>query len=243
MLVKKQKRHRKLAAAAMDGEDLKFVHTTTAHVEHQGQGFTLVSRSVMGVLLLVLGVLLRNGLSKHRWRVYVDGQRTLQDAILSFFSWHRAVSLILDWYHLKKKCMGMLSMACNGKERRNQHVRGVMRLLWYGLVDEAIAYLHSIPASDIKDAPSLNKLIGYIERNRDWIPCYAIRRELGLCNSSNPAERTNNLVASQRQKKNGMSWSIEGSQALSGLATLTLNHLEDRWLNDHEIPLNFALAP
>ncbi len=81
-------------------------------------------------------------------------------------------------------------------------------------------YVRAIPEEDIKSRASLERLVGYFERNRSWIPCYVLRRELGLPNSSNPVERMNNLVTSNRQKKNGMSWSQTGSLAFTVLTVV-----------------------
>jgi hypothetical protein len=243
--IKKQKPHRKPTAESieMDQDDeLKRVHTTVARIEHQGKGFTLVGPNLFTILRFILAFLLRNGLSQHRLRFYVDGQRTLQDGILAFFSWHRSVSLILDWFHLVKKFKELLSMAMKGKVFRNEQVTAVLRLLWYGLVDDAIAHLRSINPEEIKAPDQIEALVGYLERNRSWIPNYAMRRRLKLRNSSNPAERTNNLIASQRQKKNGMSWSPDGSQALSALACVVLNNRVKEWLTECQFSMTFNNA-
>ena len=80
--IKKQKPHRKLTTASIDmdsDDELKRVHTTVARIEHQGKGFTLVGPNLFTILRYILAFLLRNGLSQHRLRFYVDGQRTLQD--------------------------------------------------------------------------------------------------------------------------------------------------------------------
>ena len=243
--VKKQKPHRKLVvptAEQQPDEELKRVHTSVARIEHEGKGFTLVGPGLFTLLRFVLAFLLRNGLKGNRLRFYVDGQRTLQDTILTFFGWHPAVSLILDWYHVVKKFKELLSMAMRGRELRNAQAKTLLRMLWYGMVDEAITHLRSIESSQIKDQKQIEILIGYLERNRSWIPNYALRRRLDLGNSSNPAERTCNLVASQRQKKNGMSWSTAGSQALSALACVVLNDRTRKWLTEAKFPLVFNQA-
>ena len=243
--IKKQKPHRKPTSAAIveDSDDeLKRVHTTVARIEHQGKGFTLVGPNLLTIFRFILAFLLRNGLSQHRLRFYVDGQRTLQDGILTFFCWHPSVSLILDWFHLVKKFKELLSMAMKGKVYRNEQARALLRLLWYGLIDEAIAHLRSINSDEIKDPKQIEALVGYLERNRSWIPNYAMRRRLKLCNSSNPAERTANLLASHRQKKNGMSWSVDGSQALSALACVVLNNRTKEWLTESQFSLTFNTA-
>ena len=243
--IKKQKPHRRLVvppAEQQPDEELKRVHTSVARIEHDGKGFTLVGPSIFTLLRFVLAFLLSNGLTGNRLRFYVDGQRTLQDTILTFFSWHPCVSLILDWFHVVKKIKELLSMAMRGRELRNAHAKVLLRMLWYGLIDEAINHLRSIDSSQIKDQKQIELLIGYFERNRLWIPKYALRRRLELGNSSNPAERTCNLLASQRQKKNGMSWSTGGSQALSALACVVLNNQTRKWLTEAKFTLTFSQA-
>ncbi len=68
--------------------------------------------------------------------------------------------------------------------------------LWYGLTDKAIDLLLEIPEQNIKNPKALEKLLAYLERNRPYIPCYAARKELGLCNSSAIGEKTNDLIVS-----------------------------------------------
>ena len=58
---------------------------------------------------------------------------------------------------------------------------------------------------------AFDKLIAYLKRNKPYIPCYSVMKELGLCNSSAIGEKMNDLVVSERQKHNGMSWSKSGS--------------------------------
>ena len=129
-----------------------------------------------------------------------------------------------------------------GLDCQNPNAKVLLRMLWYGLVDEAINHLRSIDSSQIKDQKQIELLIGYFERNRLWIPKYALRRRLDRSNSSNPAERTCNLLASQRQKKNGMSWSTGGSQALSALACVVLNNRTRTWLTEAKFTLTFNQA-
>ena len=215
------------------------VYNTVARIEHASRGFTLIGRSLLVVLRCVLAFLLRNDLLGRRWLFFSDGQRSLQNTLVAFFAWHRCMSLILDWFHLVKKCREELSLALKGREIRNRHLKQSVRLLWYGLVAEAVEYVRSIPPGDIKSRSSLDRLIGYFERNRRWIPCYALRRSLGLPNSSNPVERTNNLVTSNRQKKNGMSWSEAGSHALTALSAVVLNGQTTAWIRKRRIPFAF----
>ncbi len=49
-----------------------------------------------------------------------------------------------------KKCKELLSMALQGKDIRNAVLEKLRPLLWHGLVDQAIHYLHDLPATQIK---------------------------------------------------------------------------------------------
>jgi hypothetical protein len=216
------------------------VHTTVAQIERPGQRFTLTGTSVAQVLRFVLAFLLTNALIVQRLRFFTDGQRSLQGAILTFFRWHPAVSLILDWFHLVKKFKEELSLACRGREIRNRHLRVLLGLLWFGLLDRAQEYLGSIAAAELKNPAAIERLIGYLERNRSEIPCYALRRQLGLPNSSNPVERANNLVTSNRQKHHGMSWSKQGSHALTALSAVVLNGATQAWVRNRVVPFKFV---
>ena len=145
----------------------------------------------------------------------------------------------LDWFHLVKKFKEDLSLACQGREIRNRHLKQLLTLLWFGLIDKAKAYLAAIPATDIKNREAINRLQGYLERSRKWIPCYAMRSKLKLCNSSNPVERYNNLVTARRQKHQGMSWSENGSYALTALNAVTINNATKQWTEDRVIPFTW----
>ena len=139
-----------------------------------------------------------------------------------------------------KKFKEELSLACRGRMIRNQHLRPLLRLLWYGLVEEARRYLEAIPTDDLKDAAPIIRLQGYLERNEGSIPCYALRSQLGLRNASSPVESANNEVTARRQKRNGMSWSKPGSHALTALSVLVCNRCHERWVREHTIPLAFV---
>jgi hypothetical protein len=82
----------------------------------------------------------------------------------------------------------------------------------------------------IKNKKEREHLIGYIDRNRDCIPCYALRKKLGLRVSSNPIEKANDLVVSNRQKHNGMSWSADGSTSLATLTSVRRNSDHMNWI-------------
>jgi ribosome-interacting GTPase 1 len=109
--------------------------------------------------------------------------------------------------------------------------------LWFGLVDKATVYLTEMPATDVKDSAAIDRLIDYLERNRKWILCYAMRSKLKLPNSSNPVERCNNLVTARHQKHHGMSWSKNGSYALTALNAVIINNATVQWVEHRTLPL------
>ncbi len=69
----------------------------------------------------------------------------------------------------------------------------------------------------------------YLDRNYSYISCYALRKELGLRNSSNPVEKANDTTVAQRQKHNGMSWSKGGSSAMTHIRAVYLNGEGEDW--------------
>jgi hypothetical protein len=210
----------------------KYVHTTVIHVEHSGRSYLLTGHGMTHVLSLLIAFLLNNTLLHYRLQFFTDGYTILHDAIRRCFSWYPRLRLILDWYHLEEKCKRQLSLGMTGRKIRNDALSELLPLLWYGLVDQAIAYVNALPSSQIKNAEALSRLIGYFERNRAHIPCYAVRKELGLRNSSQIGERMNGLLVSERQKHHGMSWSMSGSVGLASLTALARNKEHALWFDE-----------
>jgi len=227
-------------SAAKGAPEHKYVHNTIAHVEHSGLSYVLNGSSVVQVLRLVIAFLLDNKLIGLGLIFFVDGQKTLHAALLKSFSYFRWVQLILDWFHLEEKCGQQLSLALAGKEKRNQALAEILKLLWLGLVAQAITYLRQLDPSWIKNQEALEQMIKYLERNQGYIPAYAVRKELGLRNSSNRGEKCNDLLVSERQKHNGMSWSKSGSVALASLTAVVQNQEDQRWFKTGKIAFKLA---
>jgi hypothetical protein len=236
--VKRQKATRQ--GVAEPAKKHKYVHNTIAHIAHAGASYIISGQGVGPVLRLVLAFLLHNDLLQYNLIFFVDGQRTLYTAILGAFTWFGPVQVILDWYHLEKRCKQQLSSALQGRIIRNTVLEQLRPCLWYGCVDQAIAVLQDLDATTIKDQKALDTLIGYLERNRPYIPCYAVRKHLGLRNSSNRGEKANDLVVSNRQKHNGMSWSRSGSTALAAVTTVVRNQEYQQWFQTRTLAFRLA---
>lgn len=227
-------------------EKNEFVKNTVAHLQsHEHATYILNAASVEKIMILVLAFLLNNGLLNRAGQLifFIDGAADLRSAIQSLFFNLLPFKIVLDWYHLQEKCKKRLSQAMKGKQLRNKVLEHITPLLWHGKIDMAISYLQGLNKEDIKNQEEIKRLIGYFERNRSFIPCYALRQKLGLRVSSNRGEKANDLVVSSRQKHNGMSWSTSGSTSLASVTSLHLNNEQSHWLLNHEITFQFKNSP
>jgi hypothetical protein len=195
------------------------------------------------MMTIVLAFLLSNGLlSKSGSLVFfTDGARDLRSAIQSIFHFI-SFKIILDWFHLEKKWKDLLRMAIKGKEVKNQTLAEVLAWLWLGKVERAIKVLSDLKEETIKNATQRDNLITYLSRNQDAIACYALRKKLGLRVSSNPVEKANDVLVSNRQKHNGMSWSSDGSTSLATLTALRRNCEDGNWLLHYDLRFQFDAA-
>ena len=238
--VKRQSEHRP-APVANDATQRKYAYQTVVHVENQVGCYRFNAVGLRLTLSILLAFLLHNNLLQGNVVFFADGQRSLHTALLNTFTWVSSLQLILDWYHLQDKCKKQLSLACKGRRYRNTHLVHVCALLWHGLVDEALIYLDFIDPTHLKDDTALEPLKGYLQRNKPHIPCYCVRKQLGLRNSSNLGEKANDMLVSSRQKHNGMSWSKTGSAALAAITALVFNQEYSQWFRTGT--LNFKLVP
>lgn len=237
--VKRQKGDREQCAST-EKQKKKYVHNTVAHVETSGLKYVLNGYGIKSVLCYLLAFILHNGLQGYRFQFFTDGHTILNESILQFFCWYKNIGIIPDWYHLEKKCKETLSLAMKGRILRNKLLDELMPLLWYGLTDKAKSLLAGVEETSVKNREQLEKLIAYLERNKPYIPCYEIRKELGLRNSSAIGEKMNDLLVSNRQKHNGMSWSKNGSVALATITALKRNKEHKRWFEKRKIEFKLA---
>ena len=224
--VKRQKDKREENAA----RDTKFVENTVAHIQYGDSVTLLTAVGMLELFKIVLAFLLSNGLLGHRLVFFSDGAKDIKGNIESVFAFHPH-TLILDWFHLKKKCKELLSMAIQGKNARNKCAEKLLRYLWVGDVQGAKDHLANLPGKAVKNPHWQEELIAYLERKKDNITCYAVRAKLGLRNSSNPVEKANDLLVAERQKHNGMSWTPHGSGALAAIQMVFKNDQAYQWFS------------
>ena len=143
-------------------------------------------------------------------------------------------AMILDWHHLKQKCLDLSSRICRGKTAKAQLLQRLCRRLWHGDVPAAIAVLEA-HRHEAKNEEKLDELIGYLQARAAWMVNYRQRRIERRSIGSGHAEKANDLIVARRQKNRGMQWSIETSDALAALRTLMLNGGWDRYWQEREV--------
>lgn len=216
-------KHQKESRAEGSRRDYRFVENTVAHIQYGDKTYVLTGIGMRNVFKSVLAFLLMNNLLSHELVFLTDGAQDIKSHIESVFQFH-PYTVILDWFHLKKRCQEWLSMSIRGKDRRNEVLEKLLRLLWVGDVPTATTFLSSLSAADLKNQKWRDSLIEYFEKKGSAITCYALRARLGLRNSSNPVEKANDFIVAQRQKHNGMAWSPYGSGSLADRHRLFLIH-------------------
>jgi len=186
--------------------------------------------------LLLMMVLLCAG--RQRLVVLVaDGARWIRNWFAALQTvWARS-TLILDWFHLRKRCAELGSMICAGRQAKAALLGPLYRELWQGEVDAAIARLEA-HREQARNRERLDELIQYLRERQPYIPNYRQRRRDRQYIGSGQAEKTNDLIVAKRQKGAGMHWSVDTSDALAALRTLMLNGGWDRdWRHRQVLPL------
>ena len=221
----------------------KNVENTVIHVQCREGEYTLTDTSMNRTFTLLMAFLFVNHLLEDRHLYFFsDGARNIKAKIEAYFDDLCPYSLMLDWYHLEKRMTELLSMALKGSRDIRHDIRYTLdQKLWAGNFDDAIAYLNSLDAKHVKNRQKLDDAIDYLKRKKPYAACYALRRELGYRNSSNPAEKANDIIVASRQKHNGMSWSYIGSGALASITALSRNGETMSWITDRSIA--FTLRP
>ncbi|MDR0548697.1 MAG: hypothetical protein LBI10_04695 [Deltaproteobacteria bacterium] len=231
--VKAQKPFRPMPNDQLRG---KWVNNTVAHIENKDGKYVFNGYGTDNVLRLVIAFMVINGIMlKQQLVFFSDGAKKIHEGIIKNFVFTK-YKIILDYYDLQKKIKELFIMAFKGKDIRNDQYNAIMKILWVGDVSGSIAFVENADPSIVKNKSYLTQLIGYLNRVRDYIPNYALRKEIGLRNSSGIVEKSNDQVVAKRQKHNGMSWSKEGSLGLATVTCASLNGELDEWTKKRVIP-------
>ncbi len=227
-------------------------------VEWETGSYIITDPDLLNAIKQLMAFVLDNSLNKRHFIFFTDGEDCIFKMIKSFFGeWY--YTIYLDYLHARNKIFDRLSSALAARREpdprrepelykigpkkgqvKSQAMISVSRLfarrassiLWAGNVDELIQYLQNIPEEYVQKQFELDKLIGYFRNKRPYITCYALRRRLGLRNSSCFVEGINNTLVSARQKDNGMSFRVLGSSVLASYTALFQNGEDSEWFKE-----------
>lgn len=163
-----------------------------------------------------------------------DGARWIRSFFTETLAALADKNMILDWHHLKQKCLELSSRICRGKTAKVRFLRRLYRRLWRGDVPGAVAVLEA-ERPETKNEAKLDELIAYLEARAAWIPNYQQRRREQQYIASGHVEKANDLIVARRQKNRGMQWSEATSDALAALRTMMLNGGWERYWQQREV--------
>lgn len=151
-----------------------------------------------------------------------DGAKNIRCRLESIFG--KEVAIILDWYHLCRKVRKLMGSIARNDAEKSEHLKTLFSALWRGKVEESLDYLKTQVKT--KNNKALQELNTYLTKHQSEIINYQSRQKAGKPVGSGRIEKGVDLVVANRQKKKGMSWSQQGSQALAILKVVELN---GRW--------------
>jgi hypothetical protein len=225
--------------ASVDGiqvrrpEKRRFHELRTAKVV-TSKGYRYVSGAdadCLGYLLLLIRLCLpEDGFLT----LLADGAHWIGEFYIECLHYIDHAELILDWYHLAKKCKDLCCMIARGREAKDALLSSLKRKLWYGKVADALSLLKAY-RPQTRNEKRLDELIGYLRKHQEEIPDYNERRIHCQFNGSGHVEKANDLLVARRQKHRGMHWSLQTSDSLCALKTLMLNHGWELYWQDREV--------
>jgi hypothetical protein len=104
-----------------------------------------------------------------------DRARSLRNFFTDSLATLTDKTMILDWHHLKQRCVELGSRICRGKLAKAQLLRRLYRRLWRGDVAGAIAVLEA-ERGESKNEAKLDELIAYLQARQAWMVNYRQRR-------------------------------------------------------------------
>lgn len=225
--------------ASVDGiqvrrpEKRRFHELRTAKVV-TSKGYRYVSGAdadCLGYLLLLIRLCLpEDGFLT----LLADGAHWIGEFYIECLHYIDHAELILDWYHLAKKCKDLCCMIARGREAKDALLSSLKRKLWYGKVADALSLLKAY-GPQTRNEKRLDELIGYLRKHQEEIPDYNERRIHCQFNGSGHVEKANDLLVARRQKHRGMHWSLQTSDSLCALKTLMLNHGWELYWQEREV--------
>jgi hypothetical protein len=131
---------------------------------------------------------------------------------------------LLDYYHMCKKVKERISAVYEGKKRHREVGEAILEYLDSDDVDGALDYISKLTRRfrNQRKIQQLEKLAGYIERNRHGI-WYKEAREKGISIGAGSADKAGDILICRRMKLRGMRWSRKGADAALAIRILVYN--------------------
>ena len=219
-------------------EGRHYEETTVVYLRGREGSYRFAAGDVLSAVLMAFGFMLHwNMLQDRDLMIFSDGARNIKNVIHDVFSF-RPYTLNLDWFHLRKHCYEVLTMALVGGLKNKERNEGIRyhfdKRLFAGNIEEAKRYLDDLDPSTIKNPEKIEELKKYLDSKSYGIYPYAVRKEMGIINSSNQGEKSNDLVVAQRCKHNGMSWTGSGITGMRNINLIILNN-EIAWYETHTL--------
>ncbi len=213
----------------------KEVWTYTAVVLVAGLQYAFAEATAEGLWLQVSALLVELGVLSGERRLLVLG-----DGASWIRTWFESLgifpkTMIVCWWHLRKRCYEQMSSAGGPKDRRRAFEKELLGQLWEGKVNAAIELLKGA-LEWVRNPAAVEELIAYLEKRQAYIPNYQQRKQAGLWIASTRVEKYNDWEVSGRCKHQGMSWSPQGVLALAALEAARRNGELDDWRRDRVLP-------
>ncbi len=223
----------------------KTVQTTNGVICTKEGVYYLCASSTDEMCMLIRGFLLKNHLLENRNLVcFSDGAKTIWSNYDKWFKCFSKRRLFVDWHHLVKKSNELFTRILKSDKKYEKEIIEIKRIyfgiLWSGNILGARDYLWEIPSKYIKAGRSVDLLADYLQSKMDHhsIACFAVRKQLKQINASSRAETANCSMTTSRQKKQGKSWSEDGSHAKTNWRNVYANNEAANIVNGRPLRLS-----
>jgi len=142
---------------------------------------------------------------------------------------------LLDHHHLCEKLKERIYPLYKNKKRRKEVIDTMLDYLNSDNVDGALDYIQKLLSRfrKRKKLYHLNKLAGYIQRNREGI-WYKEAKEKGISIGAGSADKAGDILICRRMKLRGMRWSRTKADNVLNIRILVLNGEWDEFWNQYK---------
>ena len=222
----------------------KTVQTTNGVMLSKEGAYSFSADKTEDMCMMIRGYLLKNHLLENRTlSCFSDGARTISSNLDKWFSFCPH-TLFVDWYHMKHKSNELFTRILSGNAAQKADVEAIkleyFKILWTGNISRVIDYLLSIDCSYLKHGRNVNLLVDYLKNKAEshTIPVFAVRKQLKQVNASSRSESSNCSMTTSRQKKQGKSWSNDGSHSKTTWRHLYANNEVANVMNHRALRLS-----